>query len=174
MGRHRDNFNTDQMREWIATGNKQGFEDWVKTLPGSHHGGDANSQVLGSFVLVWNDGDAQMDFKLSFPPPGSPDANRDEYVVHPLFTASLSRGTLYIFSPKDDVFFCHEAEFPKGGQGYRHAFVFRWLSSARQFYLKTHAMKLSKKLTEQKEARHAEAVAKKKRERDATMIGPWR
>ena len=174
MPRHRDNFTTEQMREWLSKQDKheQTFEEWVKTLPGSHHGGDANSQVLGSFVLVWTDGNAPMDFKLSFPPPGSPDADRKQYVVHPLFTVSLARGTLFIFSPIDDVFFCHEAGFPKGAQGYRHAFVFRWLSSARQFYLDTHAMKLSNKLVAQKRAREAEAAAKKKRERDAIMAGP--
>ena len=77
----------------------------------SHHGGDANSQVLGSFVLVWTDGDAPMDFKLSFPPPDARDTHRGNYLIHPLFTVSLSRGTLYVFSPLDDIFFCHSRLF---------------------------------------------------------------
>ena len=89
-----------------------------------------------------------------------------------MFTIRLSHGTLFIFSPEDDVYFCHEAAFPQDADGYRHAFVFRWLSSARQFYLNTSAMKLSDKLVAQKKAREAAAAAKKKREREATMAGP--
>ena len=115
-----------------------------------------------------------MDFKLSFPPPDSPDcANVDQYVVHPLFTIPLSRGTLFIFLPVDDVFFCHEAMFPEGAHGYRHAFVFRWLSSSRQFYLNNHAMKLSAKLVEKKQARLDAVKAKKKRDREAGVKGPF-
>ena len=169
--RHRDNFTTEQMIARLEKNDNdvQPFHEWVKTLSGSHHGGDANSQVLGSYVLVFTYGDAGMDFKLSFPPQIDPSANRKEYKVHPLFTVRLSHGTLFIFSPEDDVYFCHEAAFPMDADGYRHAFVFRWLSSARQFYLNTSAMKLSDKLVEKKEAREAAAAAKKKREREATM-----
>ena len=63
--------------------------------------------------------------------------------------------------------------FPAGAHGYRHAFVFRWLSSARQFYLDNHAMKLHARLEEQKEAREAAAREKKKRERTALFTGPF-
>ena len=173
MVRHRDNFTTEQMLEHGLSSERHTFDEWMRVLPGSHHGGDANSQVLGSFVLVWTDGDAPMDFKLSFPPPDARDTHRGNYLIHPLFTVSLSRGTLYIFPPLDDIFFCHEAVFPAGAHGYRHAFVFRWLSSARQFYLDNHAMKLHARLQEQKEAREAAAREKKKRERTALFTGPF-
>lgn len=117
--RHRDNFTTEQMIARLEKNDNdvQPFHEWVKTLSGSHHGGDANSQVLGSYVLVFTY--AGMDFKLSFPPQIDPSANRKEYKVHPLFTVRLSHGTLFIFSPDDDVYFCHEAAFPKDADGYR-------------------------------------------------------
>ena len=65
--RHRDNFTTEQMIASLEKNDNdvQPFHEWVKTLSGSHHGGDANSQVLGSYVLVFTY--AGMDFKLSFP-----------------------------------------------------------------------------------------------------------
>ena len=44
-------------------------------------------------------------------------------------------GTLFVFSPIDDLFYCHEAFFEPatlsrfGATGYRLAFVMRWLSA---------------------------------------------
>ncbi len=54
-------------------------------------------------------------------------------MVHPLFQFELQAGTLFVFAPLDDLFFCHETEFVKrvldaaGAAGHRFAFVFRWL-----------------------------------------------
>ena len=52
---HRDNYKAEQMRE-VAEGSKA-VEDLVE---GSHHGGDANSQIIGSNVLVYTDGSVKM------------------------------------------------------------------------------------------------------------------
>ena len=77
----------------------------------------------------------------------------------------MGAGTLLIFSPVDDLFFCHEAFFLRDGVGgYRLAFVFRWLSQERNFYCRTNTMKLSAEL-EQKEAElKRKRAAKSKRQ----------
>ena len=63
MGRHRDNYNSSHF-DAVVSGKKRVAE----LQDGSHHGGDANSQLVGSSVLVWTEGDADMTFALSFPP----------------------------------------------------------------------------------------------------------
>ena len=146
IGRHRDNYTSEQMVE-VATG-KRKLEELVE---GSHHGGDANSQLIGSNVLVYTEGDADMDFKLSFPSAGNIRQPRGEYTVHPIFTTRLGAGTLLIFSPVDDVFFCHEASLSDGAGGARIAFVFRWLTQVRDFHAHTNKpfkMKLTPDLVE--------------------------
>jgi len=160
IGRHRDNYTSQQM---VAVIN--GERRISQLLEGSHHGGDANSQVTGSNVLIWTEGPADMQFCLSFPPRDDLGANRDEYVIHPTFCVALGAGTLLIFSPVDDLFFCHEAFFLRDGVGgYRLAFVFRWLSQERNFYCCTNTMKLSAEL-EQKEAElKRKRAAKSKRQ----------
>jgi hypothetical protein len=83
-----------------------------------------------------------MTFSLSFPPRSSPKARRDDYVTHPIFSTRLGAGTLLIFTPEDDLFFCHEASFERGeSQTHRMAFVFRWLCEERTFRQDTGKMK---------------------------------
>lgn len=104
--RHRDNYTTQHMIDAV-----EGRETVDSLLEGSHHGGDANSQMTGSNVLVWTEGDADMTFALSFFPDGEYTANRREYVIHPVFCCRLGPGTLLVFNPTDDLNFCHEAYF---------------------------------------------------------------
>ena len=53
--------------------------------------------------------------------------------MDPLFSVPCEFGTLFVFSPTDDLFYCHEAFFEPatlsdfGATGYRLAFVMRWL-----------------------------------------------
>lgn len=152
--RHRDNYTTQHMIDAV-----EGRATVASLLEGSHHGGDANSQMTGSNVLVWTEGDADMTFALSFFPDGDVTSNRQNYVIHPTFCCALGSGTLLVFNPTDDLNFCHEAYFEPGAQGCRFAFVFRWLTAERAFFVASDSMKLSPKLAEdegkRKRARHA-------------------
>ena len=76
--------------------------------------------------MIWTEGDADMTFALSFPPRGEPTATTKAYRIDPLFKIPLGVGTLLVFSPHDDLYFCHEAWFEDGASGHRLAFVFRW------------------------------------------------
>ena len=144
MGRHRDNHNTKQMRDVVS-----GKRSRASLVEGhAPMGREANSQATNTCVLIWTEGDADMIFSLSFPPTtewGSTnfEARRDTYVTHPVFSTRLGAGTLLVFTPEDDLFFCHEAYFSKEGerQDHRIAFVFRWLSAERTFRVDTSKMK---------------------------------
>ena len=163
MGRHRDNYNSKQMRQVI-----EGKRSLASLVEGNHHGGDANSQVVGSNVLIYTAGDADMTFALSFPQPSNYSASRDEYVIHPIFCTTLGAGTLLVFSPVDDLFFCHEAFFVSHRGNYRMAFVFRWLSQTRKFSTETGKMVLSPELAQ---AQHTKQHEKqRKRARDARAL----
>ena len=91
-----------------------------------------NSQLANSNVLILSLGNAPMVLQLSFPGDGV--GQRSTYVVHPLFSVPCGCGTLFVFSPTDDLFYCHEAFFEPitlsrfGATGFRLAFVMRWLS----------------------------------------------
>jgi len=137
MGRHRDNYNTKQMKDVVS-----GKRTRASLVEGTPMGREANSQAPNTCVLIWTEGDASMTFSLSFPPRSSPKARRDDYVTHPIFSTQLGAGTLLIFTPEDDLFFCHEASFERGeSQTHRMAFVFRWLCEERTFRQDTGKMK---------------------------------
>jgi hypothetical protein len=95
-----------------------------------------HSQLANSNVLIMSLGNAPMVLQLTFPRASTHDSvgTRSTYVVHPLFSVPCSCGTLFVFSPVDDLFYCHEAFFELstlsrfGATGYRLAFVMRWLS----------------------------------------------
>jgi hypothetical protein len=120
MGRHRDNF--------VA----QDLTTYLRTRDASVLHKQRNSQLANSNVLILSLGNAPMVLQLSFP---HDDAGKTStYVVHPLFSVPCSFGTLFVFSPIDDLFYCHSAFFEPatlsrfGATGYRLAFVMRWLS----------------------------------------------
>ena len=158
IGRHRDNYNSKQMVEVI-----KGKRSLASLVEGNHHGGDANSQVVGSNVLVYTAGDADMTFALSFPQPSDYSASREEYVIHPIFCTTLGAGTLLVFSPVDDLFFCHEAFFGDHKGNYRLAFVFRWLSQVRKFSTETGKMVLSPELAQAQLTKQQEKQQKRAR-----------
>ena len=167
IGRHRDNYNHRQYQDVVR--GVQTVQELVQANEGNHHGGDANSQVVGTNVLVYTEGDAAMIHAFSFPDSNDlswDDEKRKDYQMHPLFSMRLGRGTLLVFSPIDDLFFCHEAFFPDGEEGsHRLAFVFRWLGQARDFYDSNHKHKVTAELKE-----HAKELSRKKvqkRARDA-------
>jgi hypothetical protein len=132
--------------------------------------------VVNSNVLIWTEGDADMTFALSYPPPTSICAPTEEYVIHPTFCVPLGAGTLLVFSPEDDLFFCHEAffEYETGGS-HRMAFVFRWLTQARDFYTgedgckDVNKMKLSRELVERAAARKRQKAQKRENDKRASL-----
>ena len=101
---------------------------------------------LLSNVLIYSQGNAEMQMGLSFPVDKSRARDRDVYYQPHGLRIPLSPGTLLVYSCFDDLFFCHEARFqtPDGVGGargeaalYRVAFVFRWLreSEERLYYV---------------------------------------
>lgn len=168
MGRHRDNFNSMQLGQ-VVCGEKQ-VQDLVD---GSHHGGDANSQVVGSDVLIYTlEGSTAMQFVLSFPPPGNPLVGSIKaYEVHPSLCVPLSGGTLLVFKAIDDLFFCHESFFLSTADGTecRVALVFRWLQSVRSFNIVTKKIVLTEELQERQRSRKKAKVAKAARDRASLL-----
>lgn len=133
MGRHRDNFVSDDLATYMFDRNPA-----VLTT-------QRNAQLANSNVLIWSMGNAEMVLQLSFPSDVASAMDRSSYEVRPIFSVPCSEGTLFVFAPTDDLFFCHEAFFKPAtltahkSQGYRFAFVMRWLSleraEARSFYV---------------------------------------
>ena len=126
IGRHRDNFTSKDLCNYLHTGD-----------PSIAYNTE-NTQDAYTWVLIWTVGNAPMDMVLSFPRRAAEAHDRSKYDgTRPEITIRLSHGTLFIFSPLDDLFFCHEAHFPDevlremGATGYRAAFVMRWLSVER-------------------------------------------
>ena len=121
IGRHRDNFSS------------QDLTTYLRTRDASVLYNQRNSQLANTNVLIMSLGNAPMVLKLSYPGVGDP-GERSTYVVHPLLSVPCRCGTLFVFSPTDDLFYCHEAFFEPatlgrfGATGYRLAFVMRWLS----------------------------------------------
>jgi hypothetical protein len=149
MGRHRDNYRGDQMADVLSGAT---IVDCLNQ--GNPHGGDANSQAIGSHVLVYTEGNADMTFALAFAPRGNSRAGLSHYIIHPIFCTTLGAGTVLVFSPADDLFFSHEAWFLDPTQGtHRLAFVFRWLTLARTFYKATGKLKLSSDMETKADAR---------------------
>lgn len=171
VGRHRDNFCSNHLVQQLS-----GMDVMKEMESGHSASGDQNSQIVGSDVLIWSDGNANMVLKLSFPDPELEHGQaRTEYIVHPHYCINMGSGTLFIFKAIDDLYFCHEAAFEPfwiefaGNGGYRFAYVFRWLQSVRMFSAKyPYAMKVPKEL----QAKVDESRAKKKRKaaRDSSWM----
>jgi hypothetical protein len=121
MGRHRDNFVPRDLCTYLETRDPSVLRV------------QRNTQLANSNVLIFTMGNAPMVLQLTFPPSRCEAGDRTTYVMEPLFSVPCGNGTLFVFSPVDDLFFCHEAFFaPKtletfGAAGYRMAFVMRWL-----------------------------------------------
>lgn len=167
VGRHRDNFCKEHLVQYCS-----GVDLLNEMTSGHSASGDQNSQILGSDVLLWTDGNAPMSLMLSFPDPEkSVDQDRKEYIICPSFCIPMGAGTLLIFKAIDDLLFCHEAAFGDmwldfhGDGGYRFVYVFRWLQSVRRFsveppYSMIVPPELKAKLEENR------AASKRKRTRD--------
>ena len=159
--RHRDNWCTEDLVQHLEHGTTS--TDIFRKLEGHTASIDTNSQMVGSDVMIWTMGNTPMRLTLSFPNPNNRYGNRDTYIMHPKFMVPCSHGTLFVFAAVDDLFFCHEACFEQailecfGNGGYRFAYVFRWLKSAREFYTnpeKKFAMKVPEALQQRYEERH--------------------
>ena len=121
IGRHRDNFVSEDLSTYLRTRDASVLYK------------QRNSQLANSNVLILTLGNAPMVLQLAFP---TDSTERSTYVVHPIFSVPCGFGTLFVFSPTDDLFYCHEAFFEPatlsrfGATGYRLAFVMRWLCPA--------------------------------------------
>jgi hypothetical protein len=121
MGRHRDNFKASALGDCIEG----------RTDP--RVGGTQGAQVADSSVLIWSVGNAPMVLSLSFAASAADRGTPKKYDIHPRLSFELNGGTLFVFAPLDDLFYCHESSFTKltleaaGPAGHRFAFVYRWL-----------------------------------------------
>ena len=157
IGRHKDNFSLrDAIRAMEAMRARkltpqQAFEEVAGESKGTPSGGDENSQLIGSDVLVYTECNEAMNFELSFPDPENPYGDKTTYRLDPCYAYPLENGTVFVFKAIDDLFFFHEAHFnirvrAVGRQdGYRFAYVFRWLTSERDFFEANHCMKPPRK-----------------------------
>ena len=114
-----------------------------------------------------------MTFALAFAPLDKLSASISEYNIHPDFCVSLVAGTLLVFSPSDDLFFTHEAWFEDTVSGtHRLAFVFRWLTLTRTFYVYDGKMKLTPDLKVKQSERMKKKARRRASERRANLRRP--
>jgi hypothetical protein len=97
------------------------------------------AQYKGTDVLIFSMGNTKMNMGLSFPETKAEARDRTRYRQPSHLRIPLIPGTLLVYSPLDDLFFCHEVAFqanpPSPPSAYRVAFVFRWLNeSAERMY----------------------------------------
>ena len=98
-GRHRDGFTSADLYAYYATG-KDPFEE------------DQWGQAKGTDVLIFTIGTAEMVMGLSFPVDKLSALDRATYIQPSALNIPLRPGTLLVFRPLDDLFFCHEVRFP--------------------------------------------------------------
>ena len=133
-GRHRDAFESWELDEYY----KMGCNPFAR---------NTYAQNKGTDVLIFTLGNAEMEMGLSFPKTKLDALDREHYEQPPGLCIPLTPGTLLVYSPLDDLFFCHEVAFPRNTtsgnatscspSAYRMAFVFRWLNECaeRLYYL---------------------------------------
>lgn len=171
IGRHRDNFLSHDLTAYL------------RTQDASVLYRQRNSQLANSNVLILSLGNAPMVLMLSFPGVDGP-GKRSTYVVHPLFSVPCRFGTLFVFSPTDDLFYCHEAFFEPatlsrfGATGYRLAFVMRWLcaTSAPMHVFYANGARKGQMKPAEEEVRKEKARVKQNRRSKCKKRGlePWK
>ena len=118
-GRHRDAFEVWELDEYYKNGSN----------PFAHN---QYGQDKGTDVRIITLGNVDMEMGLSFPETKLDALNRDSYKQPQGLRIPLRPGTLPVYSPLDDLFFCHQVAFPantvSSPSAYRVAFVFRWLN----------------------------------------------
>ena len=173
MNKHRDNYNNKNLAEMLDTPGLLDDRVSVASDHGGHpSGGDANSQQMGSDVVILTEGTMPMTCQLWFPPAGDPTAPRKKYIAHePTFSMQCGPGTLFVFKAVDDVRYLHGFSVTSGrGEehacGVRIAWVYRWLTSVRPFRVDDAAMSLDEQGVERAErlAIQKRKMAKRKRE----------
>ena len=125
-GRHRDAFSAWELHEYY-------------TMLVNPFANNQYAQNKGTDVLIFSMGNAEMEMGLSFPVTKAEALDRTRYRQPLQLRIPLIPGTLLVYSPLDDLFFCHEVAFPQtrpsSTSAYRVAFVFRWLNeSAERMY----------------------------------------
>ena len=125
-GRHRDAFSSWELHEYYTTGENPFAQNQY-------------AQNKGTDVLIFTMGNTEMEMGLSFPETKAEARDRTRYRQPSHLRIPLIPGTLLVYSPLDDLFFCHEVAFqanpPSPPSAYRVAFVFRWLNeSAERMY----------------------------------------
>jgi len=126
-GRHRDAFSAWELHEYYTTGENPFAQNQY-------------AQNKGTDVLIFTMGNTEMEMGLSFPETKAGALDRTRYRQPSQLRIPLIPSTLLVYSPLDDLFFCHEVAFPpnrpsSSPSAYRVAFVFRWLNeSAERMY----------------------------------------
>ena len=151
-GRHRDGFDVADLAAYYRDGTNPFLSN---PFP----------QTRGTNTLIYTLGDTPMEMRLSFPEKRSPACamNSKEYVCCPSLVIPLTHGTLLIFDPLDDLFFCHEVAFTAldradagSASGFRLAWVFRWLNAShRAAFFHSGTMRNHKKPTPEAVSRNA-------------------
>ena len=105
VGRHRDNYNINHLSTFLdVRSNLEHDVDFFSELTAGHTpSSDTNSQRVGSDVLIWSDGNVDMELCLSFPPKRDRTASNKEYVVRPELTVPMLGGHLFVFKAMDDL-----------------------------------------------------------------------
>ena len=163
IGRHRDNYTVRHLRRMLQ-GNLDARDG------GSPMGGEENSQLLQSDVIIYSMGNEEMIFKMSFPPRGHEHtATLKEHVTSDMFTLKLKAGSLLVYKFPDDLHYAHECHFEEcmrhemGIGGWRAAWVMRYLTVARQFDPSTHKLVTTEQHSVRDEERMKARLSKKKR-----------
>ena len=120
-GRHRDAFSAGELHKYYTTGENPFAQNQY-------------AQIKGTDVIIFTMGNTDMEMKLSFPETKADALDTPDYQQPSPLRIPLIPGTLLVYSPLDDLFFCHEVSFPPGQpsspSAYRVAFVFRWLNES--------------------------------------------
>ena len=138
MNPHRDNFLGRDIISVLAG-------DCLSEM-GHPSAGAENSQIVGSNVIVYSEGDTPQTFSLRFPSRHDFLQSRDKYELIPSFQFQCGKGTVSILDPLDDLLMTHDVCFHQTGNkdciGYRIGFCLRWLQSERDFYVHTCGMRM--------------------------------
>ena len=120
-GRHRDAFSASELHHYYTTGENPFAQNQY-------------AQNKGTDVIIFTTGNTEMEMGLSFPETKARALDSAAYRQPPQLRIPLRPGELLVYSPLDDLFFCHEVSFPLGRasspSAYRVAFVFRWLNKS--------------------------------------------
>ena len=161
MDQHRDNWSVDRIKKALE-GELLGTEGYAAVA------GAENSQIMGSDVVVYTEGDKPQIMALRYPSRYNLTETRKCYEQLPCLQMECGKGTVSILSALDDFMMTHEVYFKFSDNEpvnvHRFSFAMRWLQSEKDFYVKTCGMRMDK--------RALQAVQKRKSYRRSEYLFP--